>query len=177
MPKLYFIIGSLGQGKKQVSVDILNYYREQGKTVSLRFIGRPMTIGSIGTASPTDTLNKIADCCIVDNECDVIVFTGWRLVDHVDEIYTTYDSTATFIFTHFTPGGENAEKIKAAHQFVTADEASNFYTLQQAAIDTFIQNRNIELTWLPVQDPVVSVIGQINTCTTSTHEIALLGTF
>jgi hypothetical protein len=177
MPKLYFIIGSLGQGKQQVFVDILNYYRDQGKTASLRFIGKNASIGSIGTANPTDTLNKIADCLIMDSECDVVVFTGWKLIDHIDEVYTTYGSTATFIFSHFTPGGENAEKIKFAHQFVTADEASNFYTLQQDAIDTFIQNRNIELTWVAVQDPVVSVTGQINTCTTSTHELALLGTF
>ena len=90
MPKLYFVVDYPGSGGVEVIVNLLEILREKNIVGTAIRLGGPGSIANSGTKLPDGTLNNIDNAIIEQSAADAIVFEGWKITDHVNEIFDSY---------------------------------------------------------------------------------------
>jgi Cdc6-like AAA superfamily ATPase len=174
MSKIYFIVGTPGTGTTIVATNLMNAYRENNQIVSLRTIGIPERIIDSGTKEAAETLDKIS--LMLDESTtsisDATIFMGWRVPDHINEIYLAYPS-ATFIFTDNSL--DDPERRIMFEKFVSSQLMSAIIARQKTTIDSFIATNSLTLSYQRVNTSVFNTDRSLNLDIAGTIAIAVLG--
>jgi hypothetical protein len=172
MSKIYFIVGTAGTGTTIVAAGLMNAYKGNNQTVSLRTIGIPERIIDSGTKTAAETLDKIGLMLGDTPASDVSIFMGWRVPDHINEIYLAYPS-ATFIFTDSSL--DDPERRIMFEKFVTSQEMSTIVARQKTNIDSFVATNSLTLNYQRVNTSVFNTDYSLNLDSAGTIAIAVLG--
>lgn len=172
MSKIYFIVGAAGTGTTIVATGLMNAHRENSQTVTLRTIGIPERISDSGTKAAAETIDKIGIMLDDDASADATIFMGWRVPDHINEIYLAYPS-ATFIFTDNNL--DAPERRIMFEKFVNSQEMSTIVARQKTNIDSFIATNSLTLNYQRVNTLVFNADYSLNLESTGTIGIAVLG--
>ena len=172
MSKIYFIVGTAGTGTTSVATGLMNAYKGNNQTVTLRTIGIPERISDSGTKAAAETIDKIGLMLSDTPTSDVSIFMGWRVPDHINEIYLAYPS-ATFIFTDSNL--DDPERRIMFEKFVTSQEMSTIVARQKTNIDSFIAANSLTLNYQRVNASVFYADYTLNLESTGTIGIAVLG--
>ena len=172
MSKIYFIVGTAGTGTTSVATGLMNAYKGNNQTVTLRTIGIPERISDSGTKAAAETIDKIGLMLSDTPTSDVSIFMGWRVPDHINEIYLAYPS-ATFIFTDSNL--DDPERRIMFEKFVTSQEMSTIVARQKTNIDSFIATNSLTLSYQRVNTSVFNADYTLNLESTGTIGIAVLG--
>ena len=172
MSKIYFIVGTTGTGTTSVATGLMNAYKGNNQTVTLRTIGIPERISDSGTKAAAETIDKIGLMLSDTPTSDVSIFMGWRVPDHINEIYLAYPS-ATFIFTDSNL--DDPERRIMFEKFVTSQEMSTIVARQKTNIDSFIATNSLTLSYQRVNTSVFNADYTLNLESTGTIGIAVLG--
>jgi hypothetical protein len=174
MSKIYFIVGTAGTGTTSVATGLMNAYKGNNQTVTLRTIGIPERINDSGTKAAAETLDKIS-LMLQESTTSISVatiFMGWRVPDHINEIYLAYPS-ATFIFTDSNL--DDPERRIVFEKFATSQEMSAIIARQKTTIDSFIAANSLTLNYQRVNASVFNADYTLNLESTGTIGIAVLG--
>ncbi len=172
--KKYFIVGPAGSGTVSVVADLANSFRDSRKSVSIRTLGVPKKLKNAGTKRPEETLEKIVEFIAEDDaENDVILFVGWRIPDHINEIYAQYGNDSTFIFTDFNT--DNYHNRKFLEKFNALADIDSIIAAQKESISSFIQNQSLNLNFQSVGEPAFDSGRVLNTVDSSDIKVAILG--
>jgi hypothetical protein len=150
----------------------MNAYKGNNQTVTLRTIGIPERISDSGTKAAAETIDKIGLMLSDTPTSDVSIFMGWRVPDHINEIYLAYPS-ATFIFTDSNL--DDPERRIMFEKFVTSQEMSTIVARQKTNIDSFIATNSLTLSYQRVNTSVFNADYTLNLESTGTIGIAVLG--
>lgn len=172
MSKIYFIVGTAGTGTTSVATGLMNAYRGNNQTVTLRTIGIPERISDSGTKAAAETLDKIGLMLDDTPAPDATIFMGWRVPDHINEIYLAYPS-ATFIFTDSSL--DDPVRRIMFEKFVTSQEMSTIVARQKTNIDSFVATNSLTLSYQRVNTTVFNSDYSLNLENTGTIGIAVLG--
>lgn len=171
MPKIYFIVGAIGTGVIRTATDLTNSYKNEGFRTTLRTIGRFESIENAGTREPAQTLEKIKDLILEDAGRSAVVFMGWRIPDHINEIYETYKDSATFIFTEGKDDSDRAE----LNPNVSSEKIDEIIADENKNISNFISKNAFSLNYQTVASPIFGENRNLNLSNTSSIKIAILG--
>lgn len=151
--KIYFVVGAVESNTIMIVDDLVNSYRSNNQTASVRVIGRPEMIENSGLKLAGGTLERISSALYDNSDQEAVVFVGWRVVDHLEQIYNGYKDSATFIFIDDSDYGrdvpENIEKIISRHKENVARflrENSITLNYQTVAQPIFDKDRNLNLS-------------------------------
>lgn len=172
MPKIYFVVGTLGTGVIEVSSSLKNAYLQNSKVVILRKLGIPERINDSGTAVAAETIDKIGIMLNDDASADATIFMGWRVPEHINEIYLAYPS-ATFIFTDNNLHDQS--RTSGLVNFSTPEELLVIAARQKTSIDSFIATNSLTLSYQRVNQSVFNADYSLNLESTGTIAIAVLG--
>lgn len=172
MSKIYFIVGAMGNGTTVVTGELVDSYRKNTQLAVIKVLGIPEKIKNVGTKNPEDTLIKLENMIANNSFADAIVFTGWRIPDHINEIYAAYPS-ATYVFT-------SADSELSLNRYMKTiaggDLLEGIRNEQQSKIDEFLLSNSIALTWTKVAEPIFDVSRNINSSESGDISIAIRGT-
>ena len=176
MPKLYFVVDYPGSGGVEVIVNLLEILREKNIVGTAIRLGGPGSIANSGTKLPDGTLNNIDNAIIEQSAADAIVFEGWKITDHVNEIFDSY-SGACFLFVKSVSNntGYNS-KIKTFEKYVTAEDLSTIVATQKIIIEEFVQNKYPNLTWTTVGSPMFTNALELNVADVGNYQVGIIGT-
>lgn len=172
MSKIYFIVGAMGTGTTIISGELVDSYRKNTQVAVIKILGIPEKLKNAGTKSAVETLEKIETMIAAESSADAIVFTGWRIPDHINEIYDSYPF-ATYIFTN----AESELKLNSyLKSYVSEEQMTGIRALQQSNIDNFVSTNSFALTWNKVTDPVFDASRNVNVSEAGDVSIAVIGT-
>ena len=172
MPKIYFVVGTLGTGVTDVASSLKNAYLQNSKVVILRKLGIPERINDSVTAVAAETIDKIGIMLDDDASADATIFMGWRVPEHISEIYSAYPS-ATFIFTDNNLFDQS--KTQDLLKFSTSEELLVIAARQKTSVDSFIATNSLTLSYQRVNQSVFNADYSLNLESTGTIAIAVLG--
>jgi hypothetical protein len=171
MSKIYFVVGIPGTGLTHVVTSLLSIYSKNNQTAVISRLGIPERIKNSGTKTPTETLFLIDNQLGINESSDAVIFMGWRIADHINEIYSEHPN-ATFIFTDSNL--DDRLRRKGFEIFATLEEVENVMSNQKLIIDSFIANNSLDLTWHQVDDQMFNPDKSLNLSTTGTIKIAII---
>ena len=99
MSKIYFIVGTVGTGTTIIAGELVDSYRKNTQLAVAKLLGIPEKIKNAGTKPAAETLGKIESIIAAESSADAVIFSGWRVPDHINEIFNSYP-LATYIFTN-----------------------------------------------------------------------------
>jgi hypothetical protein len=172
MSKIYFIVGSEGTGKTVVATSLRNTYNTNNQLAVIKTIGVAERIGNSGTKHPDETLDTINSILAANAGEDAVIFIGWRIPDHINEIYSAH-SSATFIFTDSSL--DNPTNRIHLERFVTSQEMLTIVARQKTNIDSFIAINSLTLSYQPVNASVFNTDYSLNLDSAGSIAISLLG--
>ena len=172
MPKIYFVVGTLGTGVTEAASSLKNAYLQNSKVVILRKLGIPERINDSGTAVAAETIDKIGIMLNDDASADATIFMGWRVPEHINEIYLAYPS-ATFIFTDNNLHDQS--RTSGLVNFSTPEELLVIAARQKTSVDSFIATNSLTLSYQRVNQSVFNADYSLNLESTGTIAIAVLG--
>ena len=172
MPKIYFVVGTLGTGVTEVAYSLKNAYLQNSKVVILRKLGIPERINNSATAVAAETIDKIGIMLDDDASADATIFMGWRVPEHINEIYLAYPS-ATFIFTDNNLFDQS--KTQDLLKFSTSEELLVIAARQKTSVDSFIATNSLTLSYQRVNQSVFNADYSLNLESTGDVAIAVLG--
>jgi hypothetical protein len=172
MSKIYFIVGTAGTGTTSIATSLVNMYRHNNQSAVIRTLGIPQKIDNTGTKQPAETLDKIVNMLAEDAAEDAVIFMGWRVPDHINEIYSAY-SSATFVFSDSSL--DDSERRIMFEKFVTPEQMLNIISTQKTNIDTFISTNSLSLDYTRVGTEVFNSDKSLNLDSAGTIAIAVVG--
>jgi hypothetical protein len=172
MSKIYFIVGAVGTGTTIIAGELVDSYRKNTQLAVAKLLGIPEKIKNAGTKSAAETLSKIESMIADESSADAIIFSGWRVPDHINEIFNSYP-LATYIFTNASSELKLNNYLKS---YISQEQLDELRILQQSSIDNFISNNPIALTWNKVVEPVFDASRNVNVSEAGDISIAVHGT-
>jgi hypothetical protein len=172
MSKIYFIVGAVGNGTTIVTGELADSYRKNTQFAVIKPLGLPEKLKNAGTKSAAETLTKIETMIGNNSSADAVIFVGWRIPDHIDEIYAAHPS-ATYIFTKADADLHLSRYMKTT---TSEEQMAGIRILQQADIDNFILDNSIALNWIKTSEPIFDDSRNINATESGDVSIAVLGT-
>ena len=169
--KMYFIVGSVDSGIFTVARELESSYRNIGKDVSIKRLGRPQTMENSGARRAEETLEKLEEKISNNYDTEVLVFTGWRIPDHISQIYNQYKDKATFIFVENQGQSSDDGLIE---ELIAPEKLQEISMAQKESISNFVSSNAINLNYQAVTSPVFDNDRNLN-LGDSTLKIAILG--
>ena len=172
MQKIYFVVGDTSTIAFKIADDLENSYRSKGERASVKIIGKPEKLENFELRSPEETLENISEIIRNHDNKKALVFVGWRTVAHIEEIYSTYKNSATFIFTDGTIDAYSDRRL--VEPYVSNEKIDNIIILQKQKIAEFLTNNSITLDYKTVTTPVFNKDRILN-ISNSGVRIAIIG--
>lgn len=173
MPKIYFLVSSLGTGRN-VTVSLIELYKSNNKKCIEERLGGAPGIVQYGQRTSQHVLSGISEYIgLVD--ADAIIFNGFRIAEHIEAIYNQYKSTATFIFTRERYEGAVSNEIRNFHKYTTDEIVEQVVQDQKSKIAKVVADNNLVLTYRPVNWNSSFFEGAVLNSEEGLTEIAILG--
>jgi hypothetical protein len=172
MSKIYFIVGAVGTGTTIIAGELLDSYRKNSQLAVIRLLGVPEKIKNAGTRSAAETLGKIESMIAAESSADAVIFSGWRVPDHINEIFNSYP-LATYIFTNASSELQLNSYLKS---HASEEDMAQLRVVQQSSINNFISTNSIEFSWNKVVEPVFDASRNVNVSEAGDISIAVHGT-
>lgn len=168
MQKIYFIVGAAGTGTFTIASNLESVCQPG----AIRKLGRPRNLENSGSTGPDETLDKIVKKIAGNSDQPDLIFVGWRVADHIEQIYNTYKNTATFIFTDNNQ--INPSDAGLLEDFATQDKIDSLHSAQTEIISNFLQSNSINLNYQTVAEPIFNSDKTLNVAKNGLR-IAILG--
>lgn len=173
MPKIYFVVSSLGT-HKGVTMSLVELYKSNNKVCVEQRMGGPKGLPEYGVRPPEGILIRLNEV-IQATIADAIVFNGWRIAESIEHIYPEFKSKATFIFTKETSPGSVSQEIRFAAKYASDEQISSIVADQKSKIEKVISDNSLNLTYRQINPETSCFEGNVLNSESGPTQIAVLG--